>query len=460
MKKVIYTLFSTALLATGCADLDPTLEQDKSLEGGINSVEDIRSVLNSAYNYMSLREYYGRDVIIFGEVRSDNAYSDANSNRFVSVAKMDMTRTDAYASDTWTRINQTIVSTNVVINADRAKITGDVTTLNHYLGEAYAIRALAHFDLLKLYGQQYQQSDRTKALGVPYTKVFGKAIYPARETVQRTYELIMEDLNAAISNLSASKNDASAHYITTFAAYALKARVALFFEDWATARDAAKYVIDNKGSRLDIAAADDFAKTFTTDNTKNQIFSIANNDSDNTGVNSLGNIYFGSYGDVVMLNDLYSKYEAGDVRKTLFSEIRAGKTYRMRKQTDIIGAQDIPVIRYEEVVLTYAEALFRLGDTTNALAQLNLIPAKRGATAYTSATLENILLERRKEFAGEGFRFYDIARNRQDMPLVDTALQTYGTVTYGSYKYSFPIPDAEMGANSNMKQNQGYSSNP
>ena len=326
MKKVIYTLFSTALLATGCADLDPTLEQDKSLEGGINSVEDIRSVLNSAYNYMSLREYYGRDVIIFGEVRSDNAYSDANSNRFVSVAKMDMTRTDAYASDTWTRINQTIVSTNVVINADRAKITGDVTTLNHYLGEAYAIRALAHFDLLKLYGQQYQESDRTKALGVPYTKVFGKAIYPARETVQRTYELIMEDLNAAISNLSASKNDASAHYITTFAAYALKARVALFFEDWATARDAAKYVIDNKGSRLDIAAADDFAKTFTTDNTKNQIFSIANNDSDNTGVNSLGNIYFGSYGDVVMLNDLYSKYEAGDVRKTLFSEIRASKS--------------------------------------------------------------------------------------------------------------------------------------
>lgn len=456
MKKVIYTLFSIALLATGCTDLDPTLEQDKILGESINSVEDVRSVLNSAYNRMSSREYYGRDVIIFGEVRSDNAYSDANSNRFVTVAKMDMNRTDAYASDTWTQINKTIVSTNVVINADRAKITGDVTTLNHYLGEAYAIRALAHFDLLKLYGQQYQESDRTKALGVPYTKVFGKAIYPARETIQRTYELIMEDLNAAISNLSASKDDASAHYITTFAAYALKARIALFFEDWATARDAAKYVIDHKGSRLDIAAPDDFAKTFTTDNTKNQIFSIANNDSDNTGVNSLGNIYFGSYGDVVMLNDLYSKYETGDVRRALFSEVKAGKTYRMRKQTDIIGAQDIPIIRYEEVVLTYAEALFRLGDTANALAQLNLIPAKRRATAYTSATLENILLERRKEFAGEGFRFYDIARNKQDMPLVDDALQTYGTVTYGSYKYSFPIPDAEMGANGNMVQNQGY----
>lgn len=456
MKKVIYTLFSIALLATGCTDLDPTLEQDKILGESINSVEDVRSVLNSAYNRMSSRYYYGRDVIIFGEVRSDNAYSDANSNRFVTVAKMDMNRTDAYASDTWTQINKTIVSTNVVINADRAKITGDVTTLNHYLGEAYAIRALAHFDLLKLYGQQYQESDRTKALGVPYTKVFGKAIYPARETVQRTYELIMEDLNAAISNLSASKDDASAHYITTFAAYALKARIALFFEDWATARDAAKYVIDHKGSRLDIAAPDDFAKTFTTDNTKNQIFSIANNDSDNTGVNSLGNIYFGSYGDVVMLNDLYSKYETGDVRKALFSEVKAGKTYRMRKQTDIIGSQDIPIIRYEEVVLTYAEALFRLGDTANALAQLNLIPAKRRATAYTSATLENILLERRKEFAGEGFRFYDIARNKQDMPLVDDALQTYGTVTYGSYKYSFPIPDAEMGANGNMVQNKGY----
>ena len=110
MKKVIYTLFSIALLATGCTDLDPTLEQDKILGESIKSVEDVRSVLNSAYNRMSLREYYGRDVIIFGEVRSDNAYSDANSNRFVSVAKMDMTRTDAYASDTWTRINQTIIT--------------------------------------------------------------------------------------------------------------------------------------------------------------------------------------------------------------------------------------------------------------------------------------------------------------------------------------------------------------
>ena len=141
MKKVIYTLFSTALLATSCADLDPTLEQDKELGGSINSVEDVRSVLNSAYNHMSSREYYGRDVIIFGEVRSDNAYSDANSNRFVTVAKMAMTKTENDPSTAWKRINQTIVSTNVVINADRAKITGDVTTLNHNLVEAYAILA-------------------------------------------------------------------------------------------------------------------------------------------------------------------------------------------------------------------------------------------------------------------------------------------------------------------------------
>lgn len=93
---------------------------------------------------------------------------------------------------------------------------------------------------------------------------------------------------------------------------------------------------------------------------------------------------------------------------------------------------------------------------SQALAELNKIPANRNAVTYTNATMQNILLERRKELAFEGFRFDDIARTGMDMPLVDNLRQRYGNVKFGEYKYAFPIPDAEISANSNVKQNFGY----
>ena len=107
------------------------------------------------------------------------------------------------------------------------------------------------------------------------------------------------------------------------------------------------------------------------------------------------------------------------------------------------------------MVLILAEAKVELGEP-DALEVLNLIPAKRNATLYTEATKANVLLERRKELCFEGFRFDDLARTGNDIPLVDQYRQTHGGPKYGSYKYAFPIPTVEMNANSNMVQNDGY----
>ena len=180
------------------------------------------------------------------------------------------------------------------------------------------------------------------------------------------------------------------------------------------------------------------------------------------GINGLANIYRGaSYGDIVILKDLFNKYDVGDVRgSTTFLQPRttAAVDYRNVGKYPTMGtfSDDIPVIRYEEVVLIYAEALLRNSKAGNALTELNKIPANRGAAAYSAATLDNILLERRKELAFEGFRFDDLARSKKSLPLVDNVRQTYGTVTYGAYNYAFPIPGAETGANSNVTQNSGY----
>ena len=129
----------------------------------------------------------------------------------------------------------------------------------------------------------------------------------------------------------------------------------------------------------------------------------------------------------------------------------AGYERNIGKYTKL--ATNTKVIRYEEIVLNYAEALLETGDATGALTQLNRIPAQRGATAYTTATKANVLLERRKELAFEGFRFDDRVRNGLGTPTSPKATTAFA---YGDYRLAFPIPQSEINGNSVMKQNYNY----
>ena len=179
------------------------------------------------------------------------------------------------------------------------------------------------------------------------------------------------------------------------------------------------------------------------------------------GINGLANIYRGSsYGDIAVLQDLVDIYDATDVRLTDIIAVDSTTTkYYIRNYgkypTMATFEDNISVIRYEEMILIYAEAIMAT-NPASALTYLNMIPAKRNASLYTAATLDNILLERRKEFAFEGMRFDDLARTGKAIPLVDGLKQTHGGPAYGSYNYAFPIPNSEVGVNSNVEQNPGY----
>ncbi|WP_434980719.1 RagB/SusD family nutrient uptake outer membrane protein [Daejeonia sp. YH14] len=467
MKKILY--ISLALAAAvpalnSCrdADLDPTLAQDKDLESGINSADDLQTVLNSAYDRMSHYTYYGRDFIIFGEVRSDNTYANGNSNRFPNVNAFNMISTDAYASDTWTRMYKVVQSANTVIGKDESQLTGDKDLAKNVKGQAYAVRALAHFDLLRLFGQYDAKNHDMSALGIPYV-TSTEIAFPSRASVQENYNSIIEDLDTAISLLDESINTSDlsdAHFFNVYGAEAIKARVALYFQQYETAKTAAKAVIDSKN--YSVISASGFASTFKSDSTPNQIFSIANSASDNQGNNSLQSIYNGdAYGDIVPVAALPGIYDKNDVRKSIITDDKGegsidGELRNVGKYPSISGADDTPVIRYEEVVLTYAEALLKTGDASTALTYLNSIPANRDESAYSTATLDNILLERRKEFAFEGIRFWDLARTGQAVPVINSVGSTTGTIAFPSYKYAFPIPNSEIQVNSNIVQNEGY----
>jgi len=125
------------------------------------------------------------------------------------------------------------------------------------------------------------------------------------------------------------------------------------------------------------------------------------------------------------------------------------------KFPDNQGYDNVSIIRYEEVILNYAEALFETSG--DALTEINKITSKRGASAYTAPlTKDDILNERRKELIFEGFRYDDLLRTGQDIEKTSLQQNFLATIPYGDPRLAWPIPQSEMDANSNMVQNTGF----
>ena len=467
-------IFTASALVVSCgeSDLEPTLALDKDLDSGIKSATDLGFVLNSAYDRMSGSGYYGRDQIIMGDVRTDNAYSNMNSGRF---ANSDMDYSSAGAGP-WASVYGVIAITNIVINADTSNLTGSAAEITHIQGQAHALRALAHFDLLQDYGQHFIDGQGgANALGVPYVKTYKDPanLEPARGTVVSNIGDIAADLTTAIGMMNDSFNSSSS-YMSKAGAYAILARATLYAGSvdpslYSTADSAAKWVIANSGASP--VSASGFASSYTTDNASNSIFELAFSGTDSRGINGIAYILRGtSYGDVRILTgtgsnpDLLDIYGVGDVRgASNMIGTAQGYPTMLGKFPSMNGSDNITLFRVEEMHLIAAETSLRAGNSAAALSYLNNIPAIRGLGAgyYASATLENILEERRKEFAFEGLRFHDLSRMGMDMPLIDGFKQLNDDLTgtppaYGSFRYAYPIAQSERSANPNMVQNYGY----
>lgn len=446
-------------------DLDPTLQQSKDIDISVNTTSDLVAILNGAYNRMTSFEYYGRDKIILGEVFSDNTASNANSNRFVVEARMDLLPQTATALTFWARAYTVIGSANIIINAEG--ITGDQDEINHIKGQAYAMRALAHFDLVTFYGQQHVNGGGQSAVGVPYVTEFRNEdeLFPARVSVEQVKLNAYADL-AMAQDLMTDVN--TKEFISIYAAYAIEARIANYFGEHARALEAANFVIDS--GLFPVVTKENFLASFANKRAANSIFELAFRDVDNEGINGIAMIYNQTnYGDVIALPNLVAIYEPGDVRgaspftpgtrpSTVIGLMPNGTTYRNVGKYPSIAPYDdnIVVIRIEEMYLIKAEALLDAGQAGEALIALNMVAKNRGGSEYTVATIENILLERRKELAFEGFRFHDLARMGMDIPFLDATLQTHGGPEYGSFRFAMPLPAGEVDANANLTQNAGY----
>lgn len=444
---------------TSCTDesLEPKVVDSSDITTNpITTVDGLKMVVNGAYKNMMQYPYYGRDYVIYNEVHSDNAFSNGNSGRFLNEAEFRTLLTSGNAAETWQTIYQVIAMANIAINANVT--SGDAAEINAVKAEAYAIRAIAHFDLMKLYGQQHVTVSTT-SLTVPYITVYGAITEEnyTRLTLAEIKAKLEDDLATAES--LASNNVGTKVKFNKQSILGLKARVALymapFFGDaeYTTALDNATQAIALGGQ---VATATEFVSIFESGEAgTNSVFELQFLSNDNLAVNSLFQIYSNSpYGDVFAAQNLKDVLfaDANDIRGTLVYDDVNGT---LRNQGKYLNrADNVKIMRFEELVLTAAEAAFRTGNTTTALDYVNQIANNRGIAAYTTVTLESILNERRKELVFEGFRFDDLMRTQSNIPAISER-QAANTPSYGDYRLAFPIPQFETNV-SPIQQNQGY----
>lgn len=472
MKRHLFRLVLPAVLAaalvTSCTKdwLEPSQNSSIDANRDIKDIAALQGALHGVYDLLSDEEYYGRNYIIYGELRGDNCGVNGMSGRFIAEGTSNIVETNTTILGTWVKMYKVVASCNAIIALENANIDGEAADKQSVVGQAYGIRALAHFDLLKLFGGMHVAGNTDP--GIPYVLEFkGTNSKPARTAPEEVKRLLYADLDKAIEMLDGDKPEKV--YFSKWAAYAEKARVAQWFEDWTMVKEATEAVVNS--GKYNIVKKAEYVASWKKKLNQNSIFEIAYSESDNIGLECLANIYNGdSYGDVVCTPELKNCFEPSDVRggvemidtnRLLLESSEGSLPYYVANLGKFtrwqVGDDNIPVIRYEEVILMRAEALMNLGNAADALTALNSIANERGATPYTVANLDNILLERQREFCFEGLRFDDLSRARKDVPPCSIYKKiSKQSPEYGDKLFSYPVPLRERQANPNITQIPGY----
>jgi hypothetical protein len=373
---------------------------------------DLQTALMGTYAGLRATDFFGRSTPVFGDLMADNGYvSLTNSGRYTNFNTYTYTVIDGNVVGMWRAAYTAILRANNIINSTVATSVN----VNQYKGEAYAVRALCYWYLVRYFAKPY--TDDPTALGVPIVLEYDPQAKPARSTITEVYNLIISDLNQAYSLMTLFTNSTQ---FSKYAAKGLQAKVYLSMGDKANAKTAAIDVINNSGFTV-VPSASYVAfwgvLTPRTDKVET-LFEVSSNLTANNGFDALANIYNqGGYGDILCSDPLYALFEAADIRKSLYTTGTRGglaAVFVNNKYPGTNGGEisDTKILRLSDVYLIAAEASLP-GDETGAKTYANYVTSRRGATAIASTgaqLFEDIVTERRKELAFEGDRYLDLQR--------------------------------------------------
>jgi hypothetical protein len=433
-----------ALLAlaavTGC-DETLTVEPVNEVEekGAIIDAGSARAALAGIYDGLQDGSYYGGDYLFFTELPSDNAEHVGTFTAYADIDQHVTAADNGTIEAIWDAIYETIGRSNIVI----AKVPGvaalDDAEKDDIVGQAYLIRALNYHNLVKLWGPVPIRTAPPLDLG--------ELTNTERATVDQVYTQILADLTQAASLLG---DNGETRKASLGAVDALRSRVLLYRQDWAGTVAAA-----NATAAFGYDLAENFGDLFDPEggDTPEDILRTS---FTATEYNLAGYYYisksFGGRWELAPTANVVAAFETDDARKAWTLDVDSRNRRFVAKFPTTVGAEDLHVIRYGEVLLNKAEALARQGLLQEALDAYNPLRVRAGLAPHTlgSSTqadvINAVLLERRRELAFEGDRWPDLVRTAHAVPVLGIP----------AFRALWPIPQNELDVAPKLVQNQGY----
>lgn len=440
-----------ALTLSGCDNiLEPQPRLDISSELSITNKRGAEAALLGAYSELQSNNYYGFEYAALAYLSADEADWSGSFNFYQQFDLNAIPAENSSVKSVWSQIYRVINVTNNLIDKVPAIQDRNLTDLQRQkiLGEAYFLRALSYFDLGRAWG------------GVPLVlkptiiKESGKGI--KRATRQQTYEQVLADLEQAETLLPAltARSRASKE-----AAWALKARLYLYQQQWEKAEEYATLVINSGKANL----VKPYSAFYTGKLTQESILELVYDNSDRNShatywlTSSKGGRY--EWKPSASITQELRDQAIGGTRSALIgSQVNNGKeTVFGQKYTKVATGEDGAfILRIAEQYLIRAEARLKKAspDLAGALADLNVVRERAELAPFVSAdinaALQAVEQERKVELAFEGHRWFDLIRTGRAQAVLGIADQN---------KFLFPIPNSEILADPDLgpeDQNPGY----
>lgn len=470
MKKIINLIVPLSLLManTSCSFLEVERIGKSDIQTYFSEVTALEPAMNGIYNLMF--SFYDRYHILYSEICADALILSASSGG-TWVDYQNFVATSNYETSAvgyiWKSGYEIINNANQVIHwapVLKESYPHDVEMIDNVTASAYFVRALIHFDLCRVYGQNYTYTDNAGHLGVAIRdKIPSLSETIARSTVKQCYQQCLDDVNMALQTYSNCTYDA--YRPTPLACKALMARIYLYMNDMTNAEKYASEVIAQKN----LTPRNEYLEMFCDPQEVGEEAIYRLNGFDQT--NSLNSMFDYLSPDARPASGLLAKFADDDIRKQLFSYSYSGTDYPnvMLKYTctaDVKSDEDryynLSVFRLSEMYLIRAEARCALGILDGAESDLKALIARatgRNASeidlAWSTANELDSLIneERQKELCFEGHRFFDIARRHEDLIRDGSTTSTVSRLEYPDNRFVLQIPYVEIDANHDMQQN-------
>lgn len=469
MKKNILMLFAIAAsaLALGSCnkmlDVDP--EEEVSTDKLYETLEGASAAINGAYRILREPGYVQNNLEQSFGLASDQLATDIMAEdvipRELGYGYYSMHYTlavrDYYQSnnmmplDVWARYYSLINQTNDILMRTPA-ISGDQATKNSIMAQAYSLRGFAYFTLIRFYQRTYKGHENDPGVPIYTTPTTIHTQGNGRSTVDSVYQRILADLDSADVYFAEAGPALHKSHIDKYVNYGFQSRVALVMEKWDVVAEKAALAIGKPGVRLMEPAL--LLTGFNSLSNPEWMWGSEISDSQVTGFANLWAqvdaripLYANTCRKIINLW-LYEQIDVTDIRRQWFLDPQSVEVeeptgpmvkysqlkYQVPNLSSMAG--DYLYMRAAEMYLNRAEALCRMGQYDEArsvmieligpryaepaeyevmirrMADGNILSPYSSGIPAVDNLLDHIILQRRIELWGEGFRWFDIIRNK------------------------------------------------